>query len=159
MNPLPEEIWNRGLSYADYRAGITRNQDNFDEVWSQPTHRPDDLEILRQLPPLRVLAIGEDWCPDVHHTLPTWARIAEELPGWSLRVFARDQHPDRSISARRSATSTARSSGGRTSRRSWSSSGRSSMWGEVTADLATPPTASAACVYRYAPWLAANRGG
>jgi hypothetical protein len=94
MIALTNEIWNRGLSYADYRAGITRNQDNFDEVWSQPTQRPDDLEILRQLPPLRVLAIGEDWCPDVYHTLPTWARIAEELPGWDLRVFARDQNLD-----------------------------------------------------------------
>lgn len=94
MSALTDEIWNRGLSYADYRAGITRSQDTFDEVWSQPTHGPEELETLRQLPPLRVLAIGEDWCPDVYHTLPTWARIAEELPGWELRVFARDQHPD-----------------------------------------------------------------
>lgn len=94
MNPLSDEIWNRGLSYDDYRAGITRNQEAFDEAWEHPAHRPEDLEILRQLPPLRLLAIGEDWCPDVYHTLPTWARIAEELPGWELRVFARDQHPD-----------------------------------------------------------------
>jgi len=94
MNPLPDEIWSRGLSYSDFRASIARNLDTFDDVWAHPAHRPEDLEILRQLPPLRVLAIGEDWCPDVYHTLPTWARIAAELPGWELRVFARDQHPE-----------------------------------------------------------------
>jgi hypothetical protein len=93
MNPLPDEIWNLGLSYADFRAGIARNQSGFDDTWENPSHRPEDLKLLRQLPPLRLLAIGEDWCPDVHHTLPTWARIAEELPGWELRVFARDTHP------------------------------------------------------------------
>ncbi|MFQ5350713.1 MAG: thioredoxin family protein, partial [Thermoanaerobaculia bacterium] len=49
-----------------------------------------ELELLIRLPPLRIVAIGEDWCPDVYHTLPTWARVAEEVPGWELRVFARD---------------------------------------------------------------------
>ncbi|HEX7183697.1 MAG TPA: thioredoxin family protein [Thermoanaerobaculia bacterium] len=94
MKPLADEIWNRGLPYGVYRAGIARNQETFDEVYASPSYRPEELEMLRGLPPLRVLAIGEDWCPDVFHTLPTWARVAEELPGWELRVFARDSHPD-----------------------------------------------------------------
>lgn len=94
MNPLPEEIWNRGLPYALYRERITRNQQVFDEVYENPVHTAGDLEFLRGLPGLGVLAIGEEWCPDVYQTLPTWARLAEELPGWSLRVFPRDSHPD-----------------------------------------------------------------
>lgn len=94
MNPLSDEVWSRGLSYEDYRDSITRNTDVFDEVYDDPAYHRDELALLKQLPPLRVLAIGEDWCPDVYHTLPNWARIADELPGWDFRVFARDSHPD-----------------------------------------------------------------
>jgi hypothetical protein len=91
---LADEIWSRGLPYARYREGVTRNGDVLDEVWREPACRAEDLEVLRRLPPLRVLAIGEDWCPDVFHTLPTWARLAEELPAWELRVYPRDENPD-----------------------------------------------------------------
>jgi len=94
MNPLPREIWSRRLSYPAYLATVSRNRDTFDEVYRQPSYQESDLAWLRQLPPLRVLAIGEEWCPDVYHTLPTWARLAEELPGWELGIFARDANPD-----------------------------------------------------------------
>ncbi|HKI02622.1 MAG TPA: thioredoxin family protein [Thermoanaerobaculia bacterium] len=94
MNPLSKDLWERGLLYKDYRRTVRRNGKTFDEVFRDPTHEDADLAFLRQLPPLRVLAIGEDWCPDVYHTLPTWVRIADELPGWQLRIFSRDAHPD-----------------------------------------------------------------
>ena len=94
MNPLPKEIWSRRLSYAAYLPTVSRNRDTFDEVYRQPSYRDSDLDWLRRLPALRVLAIGEDWCPDVSHTLPTWARLVEELPGWELGIFARDANPD-----------------------------------------------------------------
>ena len=94
MNPLSPEVWNRGLPYSSYRRTIRRNGRTFDEVFREPTRTPEDMEILRKLPPLRVVAIGEDWCPDVYHTLPTWVRIADELPGWELRVFPLDQNAE-----------------------------------------------------------------
>ena len=94
MNPLPKETWSRRLSYAAYLATVSRNRATFDEVYHHPSHLPSDLEWLRLLPPLRVLAIAEEWCPDVHQTLPTWARLVEELPGWELGIFARDANPD-----------------------------------------------------------------
>jgi len=94
MNPLSIDLWERGLLYKDYRRTVRRNGKTFDEVFREPTREAEDLAFLRQLPPLRVLAIGEDWCPDVYHTLPTWVRIADELPGWQLRIFSRDAHPD-----------------------------------------------------------------
>jgi hypothetical protein len=84
MNPLPKEIWDRRLDYAGYLATVSRNRDMFDEVHRQPSHTEADLALLRQLPPLRVVAIGEDWCPDVFHTLPTW----------ELGIFARDTIPE-----------------------------------------------------------------
>jgi hypothetical protein len=94
MNPLSLDIWEQGLPYEEYRRSVRRNGETFDAVYGEPDYRPADFNLLQRLPPLRVLAIGEDWCPDVFHTLPTWARLAEELPGWELRVFPRDAHPD-----------------------------------------------------------------
>jgi hypothetical protein len=94
MNPLPDSVWSQGLSYADFRASIAKNTEAFDATYATPSHTADDVAFLSTLPPLRVVAIGEDWCPDVYHTLPTWARLAEELPGWELRVFPRDRHPE-----------------------------------------------------------------
>ena len=94
MNPLPKEVWARRLSFAAYLATVARNRETFEEVYRQPSHRAADLAWLRALPPLRVLAIAEEWCPDVYHTLPTWARLVEDLPGWELGVFSRDANPD-----------------------------------------------------------------
>jgi hypothetical protein len=94
MNPLSPDVWNRGLPYSSYRRTIRRNGKIFDEVHRAPDYSEEDLEFLRKLPPLKVLAIGEDWCPDVYHTLPTWVRIAEKLSGWDLRILARDSNLD-----------------------------------------------------------------
>jgi Thioredoxin len=94
MNPLPREVWARRLGYPAYLATVSRNRAIFDEVYGGPAFLDSDLAWLRVLPPLRLLAIGEDWCPDVCHTLPTWARLVEELPGWELGVFARDANPE-----------------------------------------------------------------
>jgi hypothetical protein len=94
MNPLSPEVWNRGLPYASYRRTIRRNGRTFDELFREPTYTDEDLDFLRRLPPLRVVAIGEDWCPDVYHTLPTWVRVAAEIPDWELRVFPRDSNLD-----------------------------------------------------------------
>ncbi|MCP3962452.1 MAG: hypothetical protein GY719_31810 [bacterium] len=93
MNPIDEDTLSRASSYEEYRARVTKNAEVFDEVYAEPAFDDDDLNFFRRLPQLTVVAIGEDWCPDVFHTLPTWARLCEELDGWTLRVFERDQDP------------------------------------------------------------------
>jgi hypothetical protein len=94
MNPLSGDVWSRRLSYAAYLGTLSSNRSFFDEVYSTPSHRETDLAWLRRLPPLKVLAIAEDWCPDVYHTLPTWAAMVEALPGWEIGIFSRDANPD-----------------------------------------------------------------
>ena len=43
--------------------------------------------------PAKVLALGEDWCPDVFRGLPVMVRIAEAA-GMELRIFPRDDNLD-----------------------------------------------------------------
>ncbi len=93
MNPIDKSILAQASSYQEYRKQITKNSEVFDEVYSEPVFDAADLDFFRRLPPLTVVAIGEDWCPDVFHTLPTWARLTEALDGWRLLVFQRDQDP------------------------------------------------------------------
>jgi len=93
MNPIDATLLNRGLSWREYRATVEKNADVFDRVYDDPGFDDADLAPLHAVPPLTVVAIGEDWCPDVYHTLPAWVRVAERLPGWELKIFPRDQHP------------------------------------------------------------------
>ena len=93
MNPIDEGILELASSYEEYRTRVTKNAAVFDEVYAGLAFDAADLGFFRRLPPLTVVAIGEDWCPDVFHTLPTWARLAEELDGWRFLVFQRDQDP------------------------------------------------------------------
>ena len=94
MNPLSLEVWDQGMPYEKYRRTVRRNGKVLDEIFRNPIHTAEDVDVLRPLPPLWIVAIGEDWCPDVYHTLPTWVRIAKELPGWELRIFPRDAHKE-----------------------------------------------------------------
>ena len=50
-------------------------------------------DALQSLPRLKMLVLGEDWCPDVYRGLPVLAEIAANA-GWELRIFPRDEHLD-----------------------------------------------------------------
>ena len=94
LNRLDEGLLDGGLGWEEYRARIQKNQEIFDDVYQSPAVAEQDLVVLRRLPPLTVIAIGEDWCPDVCHTLPTWVRVSEALEGWVCRIFPRDENPE-----------------------------------------------------------------
>jgi hypothetical protein len=94
LNRLDDALFDHGLSWQEYRARIQKNQAIFDEVYQHPALAEQDLLVLRSLPPLTIIAIGEDWCPDVYHTLPTWVRVSEALESWACRIFPRDENPE-----------------------------------------------------------------
>ena len=98
LNRLDDALFGRGLAWTEYRARIEKNQDIFAEVYEEPAFTDDDLVVLRRMPPVTVVAIGEDWCPDVFHTLPTWVRVAEALEGWTCLIFPRDEVPPKKAS-------------------------------------------------------------
>ena len=89
------ERFNQGLTYDEYRAQMTRNQDRFITTEEGVTLNDDDLAYFANLEePLNVLAIAEDWCGDVIANLPVVGKLAEQSGKLNLRIFLRDQNLD-----------------------------------------------------------------
>jgi hypothetical protein len=87
-----------GLTYPEYMARIQRNQAKFEYNYDATRLADEDVRVLRELAsrphgPARVLALAEDWCPDVFRGLPVMVRIAEVV-GMELRIFSRDENLD-----------------------------------------------------------------
>ena len=87
-----------GLTYREYTEGIQRNRAKFEYNYDETHLADDDARAFRELAsrpdgPARVLALAEDWCPDVFRGLPVMGRIAEAA-GMELRIFPRDQNLD-----------------------------------------------------------------
>src|SRR3970040_2655084 len=83
-----------GMTWAQYKEHSKRNREKFDYNYSETVLSDDDAAAFRRLAekgngPARVLALGEDWCPDVFRGLPVMVRIAEAA-GMDLRIFPRD---------------------------------------------------------------------
>ncbi len=92
------ERFSKGFTYADWFAQIKVNKDRFQEWYDKCQVKKEDAEALRKLVasrngPTKVLAIAEDWCPDVIRGLPVMVRIAE-ASGLELKVFPRDLNLD-----------------------------------------------------------------
>ena len=90
--------FNSGLTYDEYFGRIQRNRQKFEYNYRETALSDDDTSAFRELAsreggPAKVLALGEDWCPDVFRGLPVMARIAEAA-GMELRVFPRDDNLD-----------------------------------------------------------------
>ena len=103
------ERFESGRTYEDYFAYIGSEENLAREA---PGGRPrqnnterfqrnfDEFEItdeeavrLQALPKLKMLVIGEDWCPDVFRGAPALGKIAA-CAGWEARFFQRDDNSD-----------------------------------------------------------------
>jgi selT/selW/selH-like putative selenoprotein len=95
MMSVTKERFAQGLTYADYRAQMTRNQERLIANEQAVALDADDLAFFANLAqPLNVLALAEDWCGDVINNLPVLGRLAEVSGKINLRVFLRDQNLD-----------------------------------------------------------------
>ena len=89
------ERFEQGLTYDQYKAQMTRNQERFEANERLVTFDPDDLAAFTSLPqPVNVLVLAEDWCGDVIDNLPVLGRLASESGKLNVRVFLRDQNLD-----------------------------------------------------------------
>ena len=87
--------WDKGITYDEFKAAMTRNQERFAENESRVALDPDTVRTFKSLPkPLRVLVLAEDWCGDVVANLPILGRLDKEVPALDVRIFYRDQNLD-----------------------------------------------------------------
>jgi hypothetical protein len=87
-----------GMTWERYLEHVKRNGEKFQYNYDETAIAQEDAEAFRALVakpdgPAKVLALGEDWCPDVFRGLPVMARIAEAA-GMELRIFPRDDNLD-----------------------------------------------------------------
>jgi hypothetical protein len=94
---VTRERFARGFSYDEYLNSIGDSRVRFMPHISAFRLSPADAKFFKDTAigfgGLKVLAIGEDWCPDVHRGLPVMAAIAE-ASGMELRFFPRDKNLD-----------------------------------------------------------------
>jgi thiol-disulfide isomerase/thioredoxin len=88
----------QGLTYSEFLEQSNVNLDKFEEYHGSAKVTPEDAARLKSLSarshgPKKMLAIGEDWCPDVYRGLPVIAKVAEAI-GAELRVYPRDKNLD-----------------------------------------------------------------
>jgi thiol-disulfide isomerase/thioredoxin len=90
------ERFNQGLTYAEYKAQMTRNRDRLEATERAVALDPADVALFKALPrPFNVLVLAEDWCGDVIANLPVLGRLAAEAGDkLRVRVFLRDQNLD-----------------------------------------------------------------
>jgi hypothetical protein len=92
---ITRERFEQGMTWDEYMGSIQKNQDLFKAKYEEVEISPDDRAFFQGIKKrIHVLAIGEDWCPDVYNNLPVMARIAALNPNIQFRIFPRDQHHD-----------------------------------------------------------------
>jgi hypothetical protein len=95
VSPVTRERFEQGMTYDEFKAQMTRNQERFASNERSLVLDPADIDVFKRLPrSLDVLVLAEDWCGDVVDNLPILGRLAAESGKLNLRIFLRDQHPD-----------------------------------------------------------------
>lgn len=92
---VTREQFESGMTYAEYKAQMTRNREQLEQNEKDLQLKPEDVKAFQQLPQaLNVVALAEDWCGDVIANLPILGRIEQESAGkLKVRIHLRDQQP------------------------------------------------------------------
>ncbi len=93
---MTTERFAQGKTWPEYVGSISANKERFQRFYDEFTPKAEEIAFLKAFAGkkgLQVVAIGEDWCPDVVRGIPTIAKACD-LAGVQLRIFERDQHLD-----------------------------------------------------------------
>src|SRR5688572_28823204 len=89
------ERFAQGHTWDAYIASIKANKEKFVKNYETFKLTDDDTAFFQAFNekkgPVKMVAIGEDWCPDVVRGLPVGARLAE-AGGFEFRIFPRDEN-------------------------------------------------------------------
>ena len=92
---ITRERFMQGMTYDEFKAGMTRNQERFAASEQGAQLAAAYVAAFAGLAqPLHVLVLAEDWCGDVIDNLPVLGRLAQESGKLDLRIFLRDQNLD-----------------------------------------------------------------
>ena len=91
--PISRERFNEGLSIEQFIDEMEVNKDKLVENIDANTFSAEDLKFF-ETHPVNIAAIGEDWCTDVIQFLPVVAKLAQDVPSVTLKVFKRDDNHD-----------------------------------------------------------------
>ncbi len=87
----------QGFTYQGYLDSIGANRERFaphiDAFKLGAADAATLKDLVKKAGGVKVVGIGEDWCPDVHRGLPVVAKMAE-ASGMDLRFFPRDKNLD-----------------------------------------------------------------
>jgi len=87
-------FYNGGLSWKQFLESSKQNVDQMESYYDAFDFDEDTLSFFNGRTPLQVLAIAEDWCPDVAQNLAVAARISDEVPGMELSIVRRADAPE-----------------------------------------------------------------
>ena len=86
--------YNGGLSWKQFLESSPKNADQMRAYYDAFEFDEDTLSFFNGRTPLQVLAIAEDWCPDVVQNVAVAARISDEVPGMELSIVRRADAPE-----------------------------------------------------------------
>ena len=94
---MTPERFAQGMTWSQYVDSIKANKERFLQFYSDFTVKSEEVAFFKKFNakkgPIKVVVIGEDWCPDVVRGIPVAVRLAEAV-GMDLRIFPRDQNMD-----------------------------------------------------------------
>ena len=85
--------YNGGLSWKQFMSGA-KTASQMQEYYGAFDFDEDIISFFNGRTPLQVLAIAEDWCPDVVQNLAVCARLCDEVPGMELSVVLKADAPE-----------------------------------------------------------------
>lgn len=87
------DCYNRGMTWNEFLASSEKNVGRMESFFDEFEVDEDTAAFFNNRSPLQILAIGEDWCPDVVQNLAMLARICTDVPGLELSIVRRDENP------------------------------------------------------------------
>ena len=92
---ISPERFEEGMTIKEFVKSMSKNRQLFEENYANFALGEDDAAFLRNLNrKLQVIVLAEDWCGDVLRYVPVFARMAEAVDNWDVRVFCRDENHD-----------------------------------------------------------------
>lgn len=90
----PTTWFDRAMTWEEFLAEASNNVERMKRIFQETEPPVQAIEFFRNRPPLKILVIGEDWCPDVVQNLALLAKLCTQVPSLSLRILRRDENPE-----------------------------------------------------------------